>query len=823
MGRASSEGSVRRGERERQKAAAQKVALAQRTSVLSFLYRRGPTLIALFLLVWSLTVFKRFGFQSLFLGAYTGGASTKCDSFASHTPDNSILQGFSSLGSRLGRLVNAKEAPLSHRSRVLLSKISSGGWPSDLPSLTIFCAPKAYTDSPDDMQRRALLSWLNLKPSPKVVLLGNDATFATVAKEFPDRVSVDARLDYNFNGVPQFHSIVARAQSADTDLSMIINGDIILLNDLMPAVLKVSAAFENWVLTAARWDLGLEFPFSFESGELRRLAKSGKSQSTFEESIRQYTKTRGSLHTYGGVDFWLWNNSPVPLFEGHMPPFTFGRSKYDNWLTHEIVAAGLRQVVDASEGLTNIHVAHAYQHVGTLINGSSGAVEAGKNFWSSRKKGSWEMFNNIHLAETHGSYTNQKGTALHAPWRLAACYEPSVANLCLLKRDRPANCSCEYSSYVRNTQSDPRLEPRSGYFTCGMLSVDNRKDYSIIAIPGPKSAPGLPHTMEQLLPTQAQEVAGLKVVTLVAVTFGYAEMLMNFICRLRLLGLDRYLVVAALDEELYQFAFNQGLAVYYERPPSEKLVSLNNKDDCAFGSQCFRQFTKLKSRAVLRVLNAGYSVLWSDVDIVWYTDPLPHLLAYGPGTFPIQSNEPNGSIPGTGIRRINSGFYFARSDAQTIEAFNAIVQHAASTKLSEQPSFYDILCGVKGENLLPDKEECRWHNGLRTIFLDRVSYPNGAVHNFWEAPDVTEACELRGCLILHNNWISGKEAKKERLVVNKYWHYDVERRMCMHPWHSKLQPLLPPSNVAQAAADVTAPTRTTRDGKRREGAATARR
>lgn len=57
----------------------------------------------------------------------------------------------------------------------------------------------------------------------------------------------------------------------------------------------------------------------------------------------------------------------------------------------------------------------------------------------------------------------------------------------------------------------------------------------------------------------------LKVVTLVAVTIGYANMLMSFVCQMRMLGLADNLVVAALDEDLYRFAFLQGLAVYYEQ------------------------------------------------------------------------------------------------------------------------------------------------------------------------------------------------------------------------------------------------------------------
>ena len=236
-------------------------------------------------------------------------------------------------------------------------------------------------------------------------------------------------------------------------------------------------------------------------------------------------------------------------------------------------------------------------------------------------------------------------------------------------------------------------------------------------------------------------------------------------------------------------------------PPPNPLIQvslgLKNIDsaDCTFGSQCFRKFTKLKSRAVLRVLKAGYSVLWTDVDIVWYSDPLPDLMSFGPGTFPIQSNEPNASIPGCGIRRINSGFYFARADAQSVEAFEAITAHAATTKLSEQPSFYDILCGEKGERLVQGKEECEWHNGLRTIFLSRAKYPNGAVHKIWDAEDPTAKCQELGCVILHNNWIAGKEAKQERFTKNNYWHYDPERRMCMWPWHKRLPAIYLPGKA----------------------------
>lgn len=97
--------------------------------------------------------------------------------------------------------------------------------------MTVFCAPKAFDmEDPNDPQRRALLSWLKLKPRPKIVLMGNEPTMAEIAKEFPEGwITVEETLDYNMRGMPMFHSMMARARAADTNVSMMINGDIVLL------------------------------------------------------------------------------------------------------------------------------------------------------------------------------------------------------------------------------------------------------------------------------------------------------------------------------------------------------------------------------------------------------------------------------------------------------------------------------------------------------------------------------------------------------------------------------------------------------------------
>ncbi|XWS34724.1 hypothetical protein CRYUN_Cryun21dG0062400 [Craigia yunnanensis] len=47
-------------------------------------------------------------------------------------------------------------------------------------------------------------------------------------------------------------------------------------------------------------------------------------------------------------------------------------------------------------------------------------------------------------------------------------------------------------------------------------------------------------------------------------------------------------------------------------------------------------------------------------------------------------------------------------------------------------------------------------------FLDRNLFPNGAYLGLWERKNVKSACKKLGCLVLHNNWISGRMKKLER-------------------------------------------------------------
>jgi hypothetical protein len=641
-----------------------------------------------------------------------------------------------------------------------------------LPSFTIFACPRPYSaealaDPSGDAQLRALSSWLALKNRPEVVLFGSDASLRQVAARYP-RVSLEVEYDANFLDVPLFNSLLGRALYGGGDVSLFVNGDVMLFDDLVDAAARLQSRFTTWVATSARRDLP-SMPFATEStpSGLRFLDGGGAPPAEFYSFVRQ----NGTMHSYGGTDVWLWNNvrredgRPLPLHSGVLPPFTYGRGVYDNWLNHEIESTKLRDFVDISLVVLTVHVDHDYKHIG---DGDASPNPPSKakgrrlsdlpvNYWSKHKKTSWELFANSALSFTHGSYVIQKGTSLHATTQLLRCEEATLQNMCLTKRVRPANCTCEYSSSVLRSDKDPALAKDGRTLTCGSLSPTVAADFVVSGVADPDKPPlvGLPHTLEELLPRVADADDTL---VLTGFTGSSLDMLMSFVCTLRKLGV-RNVLIAAFDETAYKGAFLQGLPVFLA--------------DSAAGNS-----TIAKLRATLRVLQAGYNVLHSDVDVLWFANPLPELRALSAGgSLLVQSNEPNASMPANGERHISGGFYFATASEKTIAAFEAIINHTVHTPVSEHSSIYDVICGADGKQRQGDDACQQPQGGLHTAFLDRDAYPTSKHRNLWDAPDVVSAAIALGSKVL----VLGSEAKINHRKV-AWRHYDEERMMCQYSW-----------------------------------------
>jgi len=209
------------------------------------------------------------------------------------------------------------------------------------------------------------------------------------------------------------------------------------------------------------------------------------------------------------------------------------------------------------------------------------------------------------------------------------------------------------------------------------------------------------------------------------------------------------------------------------------------------------------------VLNAGYSAVWSDVDITWFAHPFDALAGYMNNStgIAIQSNAPyvaNPAAPATphssvlpvatadptGYRRLNSGLYVATNNKLVRSAFEEIINDASKSAGTEQPSFDTILC----ERFPSERhyKSCiyrpagRWKSAaprnsqLLVQSLDRFSFPNGAIlvgksnENVYTLGRKLFEKETGGVPLYaaHNNWIKGETSKKTRQMNSGWWFTD---------------------------------------------------
>eukprot|EP00223_Ostreococcus_mediterraneus_P000492 CAMPEP_0179721188 /NCGR_PEP_ID=MMETSP0938-20121108/4351_1 /TAXON_ID=548131 ORGANISM="Ostreococcus mediterraneus, Strain clade-D-RCC1107" /NCGR_SAMPLE_ID=MMETSP0938 /ASSEMBLY_ACC=CAM_ASM_000576 /LENGTH=252 /DNA_ID=CAMNT_0021595125 /DNA_START=405 /DNA_END=1163 /DNA_ORIENTATION=+ len=234
----------------------------------------------------------------------------------------------------------------------------------------------------------------------------------------------------------------------------------------------------------------------------------------------------------------------------------------------------------------------------------------------------------------------------------------------------------------------------------------------------------------------------------------------NLACNLRLVGGFDRLVAVAFDKETITWATARNISMIYASKFSRAGTS---SQDVRYGTAAYKSATKLKSLAVLHILKAGYKVIFTDVDVVWFKNPYVALQQYWTTDFVIQHDSKHDSL-----MKLNSGLYGARPTSDVISAFESIVDAARKSKSSEQPHFQAILC----ENHTIHGR-CMYRNTIIRV-LPSETFPNGGWlinnSNFFKlgAKSFTKITQ-KPLYAVHNNWVVGIERKIRRQRAHHLW------------------------------------------------------
>ena len=209
--------------------------------------------------------------------------------------------------------------------------------------LTLFSAPKPFTNPHIAMiQRNAIKSW-TLLPDVEVILLGEETGLAEAARELS--VKHIPHVTRNTNGTPLISSMFQLArENSNSDLLCIVNADMILMPDFVEAAKQALKLKDKFVLLSQRWDLDVTQSLDFSNG--------------WEGRLRSVVSGQGSLHRPAGSDFFLFPRSSFL----DIPDFIIGRAGWDNWMIYKARKEGW-SVIDCTPSVMIVHQNHDYSHL----------------------------------------------------------------------------------------------------------------------------------------------------------------------------------------------------------------------------------------------------------------------------------------------------------------------------------------------------------------------------------------------------------------------------------------------------------------------------
>lgn len=212
-----------------------------------------------------------------------------------------------------------------------------------MPLITLFSAPKPFTDPHIAMiQRNAIASW-TLLPDVEVILLGEEIGLAKAAKELGVRHLPNVAR--NDSGTPLISSMFELArQHSSSDLLCIVNADMILMPDFVEAAKKAAKLKDKFVLLSQRWDYDITAPIDFVAG--------------WENQLRESVRKQDQLHRPAGSDFFLFPRSCYT----DIPNFAIGRAGWDNWMIYKARMEGWA-VIDCTPSVMIVHQNHDYSHL----------------------------------------------------------------------------------------------------------------------------------------------------------------------------------------------------------------------------------------------------------------------------------------------------------------------------------------------------------------------------------------------------------------------------------------------------------------------------
>jgi hypothetical protein len=155
---------------------------------------------------------------------------------------------------------------------------------------------------------------------------------------------------------------------------------------------------------------------------------------------------------------------------------------------------------------------------------------------------------------------------------------------------------------------------------------------------------------------------------------GQSELLVNFVCSANARNLDlSRLVVFATDIDTYQLCQDLQIPYCYHNPVL--FGDIPDKAAGRFADNTFGKVMKAKTDCVHLLLSLGFSILFQDVDVIWFKDPLDYYrTTMMEGKWDIVFQHDGNHNVYYAPYSPNSGFYFMHWSPKTLYLFGELLK-----------------------------------------------------------------------------------------------------------------------------------------------------
>ncbi|KAL3905894.1 MAG: hypothetical protein SGILL_009494 [Bacillariaceae sp.] len=166
--------------------------------------------------------------------------------------------------------------------------------------------------------------------------------------------------------------------------------------------------------------------------------------------------------------------------------------------------------------------------------------------------------------------------------------------------------------------------------------------------------------------------ASARTLTVLTCNKGQSMLFRNFVCNAKAKGLDLSSVVMfATDEYTYKLSQDLGIPAFYDEAIfGDMPESAANK----YGDMVFARMMMAKVYCVHLALTSGYNVLFQDVDVVWFQNPLQYLESEKFAEYDMIFQDDGSRQVRFAPYSPNSGFYYVRKSDVTMHFFGMFLR-----------------------------------------------------------------------------------------------------------------------------------------------------